>query len=98
MRVGGGLTVSDLSSVPLQGGDFRVHSDVLLCVVAVPDLWSIVLLVVFLELLEQVVPDLAAGIIVERGIAKGQMDARHECFVKLTNSVRSKEQNALEVV
>lgn len=67
------ITVSNLSPVPFQNLDF-VALDERLGVVFVIDLRSTAF-VVFPQLFEQVVPDLAAGLVVEEFVAQGQVDA-----------------------
>lgn len=54
--------------------------------------------VVVFELVEQVVPDLSAGGVVETGVADRDVDARHEGFVEVADAVCGQEQNSLEVV
>ena len=56
------------------------------------------MLVVVLEFLEQVTPDLGARGVVEFVVAEGQVDARFEGLVELVDAVCGEEEDALEVV
>ena len=92
-----GLTVPDFSSIPLQRLDLVALGHVLLGVVVVSDARAAVLVVV-LEFLEKVAPDLGARGVVEFVVAEGQVDARFEGLVELVDAVCGEEEDALEVV
>jgi hypothetical protein len=55
-------------------------------------------LVVVLELLKQVAPDLGARGVVELVVAEGQVDARFESLIELVDAVCGEEEDALKVV
>lgn len=90
-------TITNLPSIPLQSLDFFVLGDVAFGVPGVCDLGSASLVVVS-EFLEQVAPDLSASVIAELVITQRQVNARHEGFIKLSNSVGREEQYTLEII
>ena len=91
------LTVANFAPVPLKVLQLRRGSNKLLGLVRVVDPGSCDLMVCG-QLLEGILPNLLAGGIVERLVAKLNMDSRHEGFVKGADAVRRQEHYALKVV
>ena len=91
------LTVPDFATIPLEFLDIVVLLDVRFRFVLVADLRTSTL-VVFFQLSEEILPDLLAGVVVERVVADGDVDARHERLIEMPYTVGGKEQNPLEVI
>jgi hypothetical protein len=53
---------------------------------------------VFLQLTEQIVPDMISSIVVQLLVAKRKMDARHKSLVKMTHPIRRKKEDSLEII
>lgn len=90
-------TIANLATVPFEFIDCFGLLHIFFCDKLICDLALASLLTIFFQLLEEVVPNLVASVLIERVIQNCNVDSGHDGFVELPHSVGSQKKNTLEV-